>query len=145
MQFLACEFPTCERHLFRSWQLVLLGSLLLLISATGCKKPSGKASVHGRVTFRGQPLESASLTFIPAIGRPQPASILNGEYTTELSPGEYTAVVIVGADLPKGYKEGDPVPPPKISLPDAYASPAKSPLKATVKPGQSEPIDFELK
>src|SRR4051812_3445226 len=98
MQFFAYGFPMRERHLsFRNWQLALVGSLLLLISAPGCKKPSGKVSVKGRVSFRGNPLESASLTFIPATGRPQAASIVNGEYTIELNPGEYTAVVIIGA------------------------------------------------
>jgi hypothetical protein len=60
-------------------------------------------------------------------------------------PGEYTAIVLIGVNPPKGYKEGDPIPPPKIALPEIYTSAAKSPLKATVAAGKSEPIDFELK
>jgi hypothetical protein len=47
--------------------------------------------------------------------------------------------------LPPNFKEGDRVPPPKLIIPDQYSSRAKSTLKATVSPGQSEPINFDLK
>jgi hypothetical protein len=102
-------------------------------------------SVHGHVSYRGAPLESAALTFSPASGRPVSATVSNGEYSVELMPGEYTAVVLIGVNVPKGYKEGDPIPPPSIVLPEIYTSPSKSPLKAMVAAGKNEPIDFDLK
>jgi hypothetical protein len=119
--------------------------LFLTISAHGCKKSSGAVPVHGHVAFQGQPLASALLTFFPEKGRPVGAPILQGEYKTELMPGEYTAVVAVAPEFPKGFKEGDPLPPPKFVLPDEYTIRTKSTLKPTVKPGQSDPIDFDLK
>jgi hypothetical protein len=147
MQFDACKlrfasFGSITRNL-RS--VTIFGLLLLHIFTLGCGKSSGKVSVHGHVSYRGEGLESAAVTFIPAYGRPEAASIKNGEYSTELMPGEYSAIVVIGVNPPKGYKEGDPIPPPKIALPEAYTSRDKSTLKATVKAGQSEPIDFELK
>jgi hypothetical protein len=59
--------------------------------------------------------------------------------------GEYVVVIMIGATTPEGYKEGDPLPPPKITLPDQYTVRAKSSLKANVAAGQSEPVNFELK
>lgn len=62
-----------------------------------------------------------------------------------MPPGEYVVTVMIGASLPEGYKEGDPIPPPKFKLPEEYTVRGKSSLKATIKPGQSEPLNFELK
>jgi hypothetical protein len=120
-------------------------SLMLAIGALGCKKSSGAVPVHGRVSFRGEPLENASVTFFPKTGRPVGTAILHGEYKAELTPNEYTVALDVAPEFPKGFKEGDPIPPPKVVLPEEYTSRAKSTLKATVKSGQSEPIDFDLK
>jgi hypothetical protein len=119
--------------------------LLLSIGAPGCMKSSGAVSVQGRVTYRGNALKSARITFFPDTGRPVSAVISDAEYTTELRPGDYAVAVNVGTELPAGFKEGDPVPAPKIVLPPQYSTRAQSTLKATVKTGQSEPIDFELK
>jgi hypothetical protein len=147
MRFAACRLRVTNRGAgtIALQSVALFGLLLLLICAPGCGKSSGKVSVHGHVTYRGAPLESASLTFFPAKGRPEATTVSNGEYSVDLMPGEYSAIVMIGVDLPKGYKEGDPIPPQKIVLPEIYTSSAKSPLKATVTAGKNEPIDFELK
>jgi hypothetical protein len=118
---------------------------ILLISAHGCMKSSDGVPVRGHVSYRGDPLASAGITFFPANGRPVTAAVTQGDYAIEVVPGDYTVVVNVGSELPPGYKEGDPVQPPKVVLPDEYSERAKSTLKASVKAGQSEPIDFNLK
>jgi hypothetical protein len=118
---------------------------LLVLGAGGCKKPGNTAAVHGRIQYRGEPLANAGITFFPQKGRPVTATAPQGDYSTELTPGEYTVVVAVGYELPKGFKEGDPVPPPKIVLPEEYTERTKSTLKASVKLGQDQPIDFDLK
>jgi hypothetical protein len=46
--------------------------------------------------------------------------------------------------LPAGYKEGDPIPRPKLVLPPEYSTRARSKLTATVAADQSAPIDFKL-
>jgi hypothetical protein len=102
--------------------------------------------VRGRATYRGEPIAPGGITFFPATGRPVTAAISEqGDYEVDLPPGEYTAVINLGFTPPPGFKEGDPMPKPKFVLPDQYTTRAKSTLSASVKAGQSEPINFELK
>jgi hypothetical protein len=103
--------------------------LLLAISTTGCQKSSGAVPVHGSISLHGQPLASGSVTFFPKTGRPI----------------EYTVTLDVAPEFPKGFKEGDPLPTQKVTIPEEYTSRAKSTLKASVKAGQSEPVNFDLK
>jgi hypothetical protein len=115
------------------------------MSVTGCGNSGSTVKVHGNVSYRGEAITNGTVTFFPASGRPVIAPLSEGEYSAELMPGEYVVVIMIGATLPEGYKEGDPIPPPKFTLPNEYTVRAKSTLKASVKAGQSEPIDFDLK
>jgi hypothetical protein len=120
--------------------------VIVVVGASSCKKSSGAIPVHGRLAYRGEALKSARITFFPSTGRPVTAGVAQGEYETELPPGDYTVVINIGTELPAGFKEGDPLPPPpKIALPPQYSTRAQSALKATIKSGQDQPIDFDLK
>ncbi len=119
---------------------------LLVVSTSGCGSASDTASVNGNITYQGQPLTSGLVTFFPSSGRPVNAATKpDGHYTAELAPGDYTVTVTYAEPLPAGYKEGDPLPKPKIILPPEYSTRAKSALSASVASDQSEPINFELK
>jgi hypothetical protein len=97
------------------------------------------------VTYQGQPISKAAITFFPTTGRPTTVPAADdGTYEASLVPGDYTVTVNVSVDLPPGFKEGDPYPKPKIVLPPQYTIQAKSPLTAKVSEDQSEPIDFAL-
>lgn len=119
--------------------------LALVCLLGGCSKSDGTLTVRGQVTFRGKAIDSGVLTFYPQQGRPTMTNMAAGKYSTALAPGEYTATVEVVNALPPGFKEGDPMPPPKIVLPAEYTTRAKSTLKASVQVGQDQPIDFVLK
>lgn len=126
-------------------RVLFCSSLALLSSTFGCGESSNTVTVRGHVTYRGEALTNAALMFFPTVGRPTSAVLSSeGNYTTELPPGEYVVTVNVGAELPPGYKEGDPLPPSKFILPDEYTTRAKSKLTASVAPNQDEPIDFAL-
>ena len=115
-------------------------------SETGCGDSANAVKVQGRASYRGEAITNGTVTFFPASGRPVVAALSGeGEYTAELTPGDYVVAIMIGATPPEGYKEGDPLPPPKFTLPDEYTVRAKSTLKVSVKAGQSEPINFELK
>ena len=117
---------------------------MLMLSVSGCRDTSGGVPVQGQVSYRGEPLPHGAITFFPATGRPATAPIsAEGDYAIELPPGEYVVIVNVSADLPPGFKEGDPLPPPKIVLPPQYTTRARSTLTATVTEDQPR-IDFEL-
>jgi hypothetical protein len=125
---------------------LVLFMFVLAIATSGCKKStSGATQVHGHITYRGEPLTLSSVTFFPTTGRPIVAPTKEGEYSIELPPGDYTAVIMVGVEYPQGFKEGDPQPQPKVVLPPEYSTRAQSKLKVTVKERQAEPVDFDLK
>jgi len=81
---------------YRSFRnsLVLAGLLAALV---GCEKKSGLQPVTGEVHFRGQPLASGTIQFVPATGPAGPAGgalIVAGKYELPgehgLLPGSYT-------------------------------------------------------
>ena len=119
--------------------------LLAVIGIAGCKKSDGTVPVHGHLTLKGQPVANATLTFYPQSGRPVSAAVDQGQYSTRLLPGDYTATVALAIELPKRSLENEPVPPPKNVLPEEYTTENKSTLKRTIKSDQSEAIDFDLK
>ena len=118
---------------------------LVVIGAAGCGGSSPRVPIHGHLSYRGEAINSGTLTFFPASGRPI-STILSsdGEYTSRLPPGEYRVTITVGVDVPAGWEEGDPLPPPKFVLPAQYTTRAKTSLKLTVAENQPGPIDFVL-
>jgi hypothetical protein len=126
----------------KSVQFCFLSTTILL---SGCREPSDTVSVTGKVTYRGQPLTNGAVMFFPPTGRPSAVALSeDGSYSADLPPGEYTVTINVVTELPPGYREGDPLPPPKIVLPPEYTTQAKSTLKATVSEENQQPIDFKL-
>lgn len=140
------QSPPLSAHFARSIRTLSAFCLAAAICAPGCGGSTSTVPVTGHVNYRGQPLANGFLTFFPVAGRPTSAAISeDGSYQAQLEPGEYIVAVGVGLEMPAGYKLGDSVPPPKFVLPVQYTSRAKSTLKASVQPGQSEPINFDLK
>jgi hypothetical protein len=126
-----------------AWNLALC--LLILALATGCGEKSNVTSLSGKVLHEGQPLSNAALMFYPAQGRPIVAPLTEGGYSVELPPGEYRVTINLGAELPPGWKEGDPVPPTTRELPRQYSSRLDTPLTATVNAdGAGQTLDFTI-
>jgi hypothetical protein len=129
-----------------------LAAAILLLSAVamvlGCGSAEDKSTLSGRVTHRGRPLPNASLMFHPEQGHPiGTGTDAEGAYTAEVPPGEYRVTVNVGIEVPPGWKEGDPEPPPpKIVLPPVYTQRAKTELHISVATdGEPQTADFGLK
>src|SRR5687768_7723562 len=131
--------------------------LLLLTTISGCGPGNklGTAPVTGTVTYRGQPVDGATVSFIPdGDGRPATAITKAGgayQLTTLDSegalPGQYTVLVRKMEISPASTQpvsmedalklNNRPPPPPKELLPAKYGDAAKSPLKFEVKKGQA--------
>jgi hypothetical protein len=123
----------------------LAWALSILALAVGCGEESNVTSLSGHVLYEGQPLSNASLMFYPAEGRPIIAPLSEGDYSVELPPGEYRVTVTLGAELPPGWKEGDPVPPSTRELPRQYSSRVDTPLTANVNAENgAQTVDFTL-
>jgi len=142
-----------------------LAALLGLVAvAAGCSRGAAikTVPVSGKVTYKGQPVEGATVSFIPdGDGRPAIAmSSVGGAYrlmTLDVPgamPGSYT-VTVRKSDIPlestkpvtmeEAVKMNTrPPPAPKELLPTKYADASKSPLKLDVKPGQNNTIDLLL-
>lgn len=75
-------------------------SLFLVVCVAGCGPAGGSASLSGKVTFDGQPIEEGNIRLLPTgEGNSQggAAPIVNGSYeipaSTGLGPGNYTVVI----------------------------------------------------
>jgi hypothetical protein len=131
----------------RSGRCKYFSSLLFVVALVeGCQKSVPGIHVRGHVSYRDQAVANGSLMFYPVQGRATVAvTSESGDYEAVLIPGDHDVVINISVKPPAGWKEGDPIPPPKFVLPDQYTKRAKSTLKASVKEDQSEPIDFNLK
>ena len=124
-------------------QLIATAAILCL---SGCGGPTSGVPVTGHVSYKGTPVADSAVTFFPESGRAIVASTSeSGDYSATLPAGHYAVAISIGVKPPAGWKEGDPIPPPKVVLPAQYSTRAKSTLTADVQPGQSEPINFDLK
>ena len=122
-------------------------ALLIVCSlpAAGCGEDGG-ATVQGKVTYKDAPVIEGSLSFIPqgmpaAYGRLQPDgsySLLNHQGSAHIEPGEYTVVIVAGANrsLTSGPDTGLPVP---VSV----TNQATTPLRFDVVEGPNT-IDINL-
>jgi hypothetical protein len=156
-------------HLTRSRTVRLAAaglSFAFSLAAAGCGGDPNMpklGKVHGKVTYKGQPVTSGHITFTPILGKggetgQTATGEINSDGTYVMTTfntgdgailGQHTATVVVrdkmNEDLTKPdatgrirYELAKPVTPPK------YASVETSPLKYTVKEGTNE-IDIELK
>ena len=156
--------PRSTRRSTRSTWVVLAG--LGLLATAGCGVDDGvgtRYSVSGRVSHRGKPLESGTITFIPEgnQGRIATGSITDGRYDLSTVspgdgafPGKYLVTVVAKE---KGDSDASPAPnspgylkriaastkAAKSVVPAKYQAPRTSGLARDVEP-RSNRFDFEL-
>ncbi|MGD9632923.1 MAG: carboxypeptidase-like regulatory domain-containing protein [Pirellulales bacterium] len=129
----------------RVWQPVALLAVVVFAACVGCRQAPAGATVQGTVTYKDQPLTEASITFLPAAGRPIATAVgAEGHYQLALPPGSYRVVVNKIDRPPANWKEGDPIPKPTFVLPAQFTEPAATVLKADVTGEASQSVDFQL-
>jgi Carboxypeptidase regulatory-like domain len=137
--------------------------LVLLLLAAGCDRGSvsGAVPVRGKVTYGGQPVAGATVTFISESESRPAVAVTDASGTFQLKtldsagalPGMYTVLVTKtdvqrGDDKPISMDEaaknrGKPTEPKQL-LPAKYADPAKTPLKVDVLKGKTNSFDLSL-
>ena len=131
---------------------------VVLVCLVGCGGRSlGKVS--GVVTYKGKPLEGASVMFIAKDARPaQGTSDASGRYeltTSDLgdgaAAGEHTVIISKTEIVPPNQRskdakgrQGEGYEETRETLPVKYTRLMETPLKATVKPGEVNEFPFEL-
>ena len=142
------------RHLDRLRLALSLIAALSLAAAMGCSGDDGppRVGVRGTVTYRGQPLPSGDIRFVPLPGTDTPqagARIVDGRYAVAgggVPVGEFRVEIL-------GYRRSDGSAGP-VDLNDAEAAfdqflPANyntaSELRLTIVPGSKDiEKNFEL-
>lgn len=128
---------------------IALAATLCLVA--GCGGGSGTVPVRGTVTFKGKPVPSGTVTFIPDSGQHATGEIgPDGSYTLTTYkagdgavPGSYKVVVVAVQDTSDRLPEERASLPPPI-IPTKYTSVATTDLTAQVKDGENT-INFDLK
>ncbi len=138
--------------------VAVMGVVLAACALAGCaKKRPGEVPVYpvkGRVTYKGEPMPHAVVTFFPAgqpfaqALKPRATADEDGYYeltTYELKDGapegEYGVIVYVPPTPPEPYTLEVPNPPDRLK--HAYLDPAKSKLRFMVRP-EPNTIDINL-
>ena len=134
----------------------------LLLTGCGSGSVSGTSPVKGKVTYNGQPVEGATISFYSEADGVRPAVAVSGSDgtyelktldTTGAMPGKYVVLVAKTEIPPELMKEvsmdeaaanaGKPLPQPKELLPTKYHDAAQTPFKVEVKAGDNT-IDLAL-
>src|SRR5438874_7455269 len=123
--------------------------LFCLVPLLGCGAGAG-ASVSGKVTLDGSPLDDATITFVPTVGGQRQAAwtmIKGGQYAIAAKDGlgtrQFRVEIRALRTLSEKTNQNDPtLVPAKEIVPGKYNS--KSELVVDIKPGANT-ADFELK
>lgn len=150
------EMSTNHCRFHRPLALVLSG-LSIAVLANGCGSQSGleRPAVSGAVLLDGKPIESGTISFVPAPGSKGPAAggiIKTGKYS--IADGNGAAVGTARVEIHsskmtgKMIKVGSPMPPGTMIEETVEAVPAKyntdSTLTVDIKAGANT-HDFDLK
>ena len=125
-------------------KLLGVGCSLLLLISLGCNSAETPAEVSGTVLLGSEPLAEGEIIFeaVDKSTAPGAGIIKDGKYTIQVLPG--SKKVKIQASKP-GTKV-DPVM--KSAMPESILGPEfndKTTLKAEIKPGKNEKIDFQVK
>jgi hypothetical protein len=125
---------------------------MLVFLLAGCGSRSERATVSGKVTHKGQTLNSGTVQFHGPGGKGGSCSISeNGSYVaTDVPVGDNVVTVRVVASLvgpgtkpPPGTPTTLPGGGPSVSIPPQFGDNTKSTLKYTIKPG-SQTINIDI-
>jgi len=125
-------------------KLLGVGCSLLLLISLGCNSAETPAEVSGTVLLGSEPLAEGNIIFeaLDKSTAPGAGIIKDGKYTIQVLPG--SKKVKIQASKP-GTKI-DPVM--KSAMPESILGPEfndKTTLKAEIKPGKNDKVDFQVK
>jgi len=125
-------------------KLLGVGCSLLLLISLGCNSAETPAEVSGTVLLGSEPLAQGEIIFEALDNSKAPGAgpIKDGRYTIQVLPG--SKKVKIQASKP-GTKI-DPVM--KSAMPESILGPEfneRTTLKAEIKPGKNDNVDFQVK
>jgi len=136
----------------------------MALVVAGCSQGNGirTVPVSGKVTYKGNPVEGATISFFPE-GDARPATAISGaggvyhlmtldapgampsQYTVTLRKTDIPAESTKPVSMEDAVKMNSrPLPAPKELLPAKYGDATRSPLKFEVKAGKTNVFDLQL-
>ena len=124
-------------------KLLGVGCSLLLLISLGCNSAETPAEVSGTVLLGSEPLAEGNIIFeaLDKSTAPGAGIIKDGKYTIQVLPGSKKVKI----QASKAGTKIDPVM--KSAMPESILGPEfndKTTLKAEIKPGKNEKIDFQV-
>jgi len=129
-------------------QSVGIGLCLVCCLIGGCSSGSTGATVSGKVTLDGVPLEQGKVRGIHEGGDVVSGEIDGGTFTlsrregTGIAPGKYQVVVIAYANSSEA--KNNPEARLQLLVPKRYTEPSRSGLSFSVNAEEVKEIQFEL-
>ena len=137
--------PGCQR---RFWKLPLIVAAAgMSFWLTGCRDEGPQVvPVSGTVTFEGQPLAEAGITFAPANGRAAFGMVKDGriESVTTFQPDDGVIVGTVQVGIQSTTNLGKMTGPHRPLIPERYFDPATSGIEVAVTAEGPNEFLFEL-
>lgn len=134
--------------------LAWVAGLVLIGAGCGGPAPSELAPVRGKVIFRGKPLTTGTIVFVPDPMRNTPGPLARADVqpdgSYQLKSGDATGAatgwhrVTIVAVVPTASVPGQRFARPRPLLPEKYRDPELSGLSCEVKPGRDNTINFNL-
>ena len=133
-----------------------LGAVLVLVCVVGCGEPGTAPTVKvtGTVTYNGDPVEGASVAFIPESGRPASGTTdASGKFTLTTFksgdgavPGKHAVAITEPSEDTNTEGEVDYSLPdePAGRFPAKYTDPTTSGFTATVEEGGQTDFTFNM-
>ena len=135
-----------------------LSVVLVLVGVVGCNAKPGTAptlKVTGTVTYNGEPVEGASVAFIPENGRPASGTTdASGKFTLSTFesgdgavPGKHTVAISEQPDESEpmpGTPEAENWQPSEARFPEKYSDAKQSGFTAQVELGKTNEFTFDM-
>lgn len=131
-------------------RLMVAAIAVLFVGASGCGGPQ-RGEMAGEVTLDGQPIQGGEIRFLPDLGPPAYAEIIEGRYCTPAAKGPGLGVARVEVRWVRKTGKQVPAMPPAPAgtmidekaecIPERFNR--RSELRADVRPGKNV-CNFEL-
>jgi len=129
----------------------LAAGLALTLAVAGCSRDAdftAAVPAAGTVTFKGKPLESGNLQFIPDKGRSAAGAIKDGKFVLTTYEDNDGAIAGKHTVTVTAYKEvkvkGETEPQQVLIIDEKYANPTSSGIAIEIPSGGKQDIEIKL-
>ena len=128
---------------------VMMVASVVLMGCGGDSDFIKAVPASGTVTYNGKPIETGTIGFLPASGRPASGQIKDGQFTLTTydegdgaTPGKHRVVVSSTKQVPSKVNGADPET--VYLIPQMYSSPSESYIDVEIPPEGNRKIEIRI-